>query len=113
MHKYMRAIGFSEYSDRKKLKNLLTDVIMNSDQRAYTINQEGIMLGEFCKHYAGRMGIAVCGEFDEEDKFIYEYFGTNWHMGSMVALILLIVVFLSTWLTGGFKEEDTVRGATL
>ena len=35
-------------------------------------------------------------------KFIYEYFGTNWHMGSMVALILLIVVFLSTWLTGGF-----------
>ena len=46
-------------------------------------------------------------------KFIYEYFGSNWHMGSMVALILLIVVFLSTWLTGGFKEEDTVRGATL
>lgn len=43
-------------------------------------------------------------------KFIYEYFGTNWHMGSMVALILLIVVFLSTWLTGGFKEESTARG---
>ena len=43
-------------------------------------------------------------------KFIYEYFGTNWHMGSMVALILLIVVFLSTWLTGAFKEETTARG---
>ena len=46
-------------------------------------------------------------------KFIYEYFGTNWHMGSMVALILLIVVFLSTWLTGGVKEENTVRGANI
>lgn len=46
-------------------------------------------------------------------KFIYEYFGSNWHMGSMVALILLIVVFLSTWLTGGFKEEESVRGTTL
>ena len=46
-------------------------------------------------------------------KFIYEYFGTNWNMGSMVALILLIVVFLSTWLTGGFKEENTVRGANI
>ena len=46
-------------------------------------------------------------------KFIYEYFGTNWHMGSMVALILLIVVFLSTWLTGGLKEDETVRGANL
>ena len=32
----MRAIGFSEYTDRKKLKELLTDVIMNSDHRAYT-----------------------------------------------------------------------------
>ena len=31
----------------------------------------------------------------------------------MVALILLIVVFLSTWLTGGFKEENTVRGANI
>lgn len=46
-------------------------------------------------------------------KFIYEYFGTNWHMGSMVALVLLIVVLLSTWLTGGLKEENNARGATL
>ena len=74
MHKYMRAIGFSEYTDRKKLKELLTDVIMNSDERAYTINQEDIMLGEFCKNFARDIGIAVCGEFDEDDKFIYEYY---------------------------------------
>ena len=51
MHKYMRAIGFSEYTDRKKLKELLTDVIMNSDHRAYTMNQEGILLGEFSKNH--------------------------------------------------------------
>lgn len=74
MHKYMRAIGFSEYTDRKKLKELLTDVIINADARAYTINQEDIMLGEFCKNFAHNLGIAVCGEFDEDDKFIYEYY---------------------------------------
>lgn len=74
MHKYMRAIGFSEYGDRKKLKELLTDTIMNSDKRGYTMNQEGILLGEFCKNFAENMGIAVCGEFDEEDKFIYDYY---------------------------------------
>ncbi len=74
MHKYMRAIGFSEYTDRKRLKDLLTDVIINSDERAYTMNQEEILLGEFCKNFAGRVGIAVCGEFDEEDRFIYEYY---------------------------------------
>ena len=74
MHKYMRAIGFSEYTERKKLKELLTDVIMNADARAYTINQEDVMLGEFCKNFADNLGIAVCGEFDEDDKFIYEYY---------------------------------------
>lgn len=70
----MRAIGFSEYTDRKKLKELLVDVIMNSDKRGYTMNQEDVMLGEFCKNFADNMGIAVCGEFDENDKFIYDYY---------------------------------------
>jgi len=74
LHKYMRAIGFSEFSDRKRLKELLTDVIMNSDNRGYTMNQENIMLGEFCKNFADSMGIAVCGEFDDDDKFIYDYY---------------------------------------
>lgn len=74
MHKYMRAIGFSEYTDRKKLKELLTDVIMNSDERSYTMNREDILLGEFCKNFAEDIGIAVCGEFDDDDKFVYEYY---------------------------------------
>ncbi|MDE7158878.1 MAG: ABC transporter permease subunit, partial [Clostridiales bacterium] len=46
-------------------------------------------------------------------KFIETYFGADWHMGSMIALILLIVVLVSTILTGGFKEEENVRGANL
>ena len=74
MHKYLRAIGFSELKDRLKLKDILTNTIMNSDRRAYTMNSENIMLGEFCKDFADGIGIAVCGEFDEEDKFIYDYY---------------------------------------
>lgn len=74
MHKYMRAIGFSDYTDRKKLKEVLTNVILDSTKRAYTTNQDEILLGEFCKDFAPNMGIAVCGEFDEEDKFIYDYY---------------------------------------
>lgn len=46
-------------------------------------------------------------------KFIETYFGADWHMGSMIALILLIVVLVSTVLTGGFKEEENIRGANL
>lgn len=74
LHKFMRAIGFSEYTDRNKLKELLKNVILTADRRAYTINDEDVMLGEFSKGFADNMGITVCGEFDEEDKFTYEYY---------------------------------------
>lgn len=74
MHKYMRAIGFSDFADRKRLKELLTSVIIDSTSRAYTTNQDEILMGEFCKDFAENMGIAVCGEFDEDDKFIYDYY---------------------------------------
>lgn len=76
LHKYLRAIGFSKFNSRNELKRLLTDVVINSDSRAYTTGQDDIMLGEFCKDFAENMGIAVCGEFDEEndDKFIYDYY---------------------------------------
>lgn len=74
MHKFMRAIGFSKYTDRKKLKELIRDVVTLSDEREYTLNDDGVMLGEFCKNFAEDMGIAVCGEFDEDDKFTYEYY---------------------------------------
>lgn len=74
MHTFMRAIGFSKYTDRKNIKELIRNIVKNSDERGYTLNEDGIMLGEFCKNFADDMGIAVCGEFDEEDKFVYEYY---------------------------------------
>ena len=46
-------------------------------------------------------------------KFIETYFGTDWHMGSMIALILLVIVLASTILTGGFQSEHNVRGTTI
>lgn len=74
MHKYMRAIGFSSFKNRKKLHELLTEVVMNSDSRSITMNQEDKLLGEFCKDFATNLGIAVCGEYDDDDKFIFEYY---------------------------------------
>ncbi len=74
MHKYMRAVGFSSFESRRKLQELLTEVVLNSDKRAVTINDENMLLGEFSKNFAEGLGIAVCGEFDEEEKFTYEYY---------------------------------------
>lgn len=74
MHKYMRAIGFSRLSDRREEQRLITDIIMNATYRSYTSNSENTILAEFCEDFAQNIGIAVCGEFDADEKFTYDYF---------------------------------------
>lgn len=74
MHKYMRAIGFSKLSDRQEQQKLITDIILSATHRSYTSNGDDTILAEFCEDFAENMGIAVCGEFDAEDKFTYDYF---------------------------------------
>ena len=60
--------------DRRKLRRLINGIVVDSDHREYTTNEEDIIVAEFSKDFAENMGIAVCGEFDEEDKFSYEYY---------------------------------------
>ena len=74
MHKYLRAIGFSDFKNRQKMKDLIADIVLNGTTRSYTTNQDDILLGEFCKDFGDGIGIAVCGEFDDNDKFIYDYY---------------------------------------
>lgn len=74
MHKYMRAIGFSKLKKRNELQKIVVDSIVNADERAYVSNEDDIILAEFCKDFAENIGIAVCGEFDSEDKFSFDYY---------------------------------------
>lgn len=82
MHKYMRSIGFSRLNSRKELQQLLTDVVVEGTERAYTSNGENLLQAEFCKDFTDNegneigasIGIAVCGEFDQQDKFTYDYY---------------------------------------
>lgn len=74
MHKFMRAIGFSKLTDRREQQKLITDIVLNASHRSYTSNGEETILAEFCEDFAKDMGIAVCGEFDENDRFTYDYF---------------------------------------
>lgn len=74
MHKYMRAIGFSALESRKRLQELLAETVINADRRGVARNQENHILGEFSKDFAKGLGIAVCGEFDDDERFTYEYY---------------------------------------
>ena len=37
----------------------------------------------------------------------------DWNNGSMISIVLLAIIFLVTWATNGFNEEETTRGAFL
>lgn len=73
MHKYMRAIGFSELNN-KDLKRLITDIIVNAPQRSYTSLSDDSIIASFSKEFAPGIGISVIGEFDEDDQFNYSYY---------------------------------------
>lgn len=73
MHRYLRAIGFSNKS-RKEIQELVTDSIRKSDRRGYSLTQDDVMLAEFSRDYADSMGITVAGTFDDDDKFHTEYY---------------------------------------
>lgn len=78
----MRSIGFSNMTNRKELQKLLTDVVIEGTERSYTSNGEDNLIAEFGRDFTevvegstgDSIGIAVCGEFDSEDKFTYEYY---------------------------------------
>lgn len=70
----MRAIGFSKLKKRNELQKIIVDSIVNADERAYVSNDDDIILADFCKDFAENIGIAVCGEFDSEDKFSFDYY---------------------------------------
>ena len=70
----MRAVGFSGLSGRREIQKLVTDAIINSTSRKYTSYNDDELIAQFDKEYAPGMGISVCGVFDSEDNFSYDYY---------------------------------------
>lgn len=58
----------------------------------------------------GNGKVGIIGSLIEQS-----FLNSQWNAGSMMALLLLVVMFVSTWLTGGFKNEDAAssRGGNL
>lgn len=45
---------------------------------------------------------------------IGSYFNAyDWNSGSMISIVLLIIIFIITWATNGFQEDESNRGALL
>lgn len=74
MHKYLRTVGFRELKNKNELKEVLTDVVMTSSDRSFAQIDEDTRVAMMCKNLSPSLGIAVCGEFDEEGHFVYDYY---------------------------------------
>ena len=75
MHKFLRAIGFSQFDTRKKVQSLVRACVLDCSEKMLTENGEETMLAEYCKDFSPYFGIAVCGELsDDNNKFSYDYY---------------------------------------
>lgn len=74
MHKFLRAVRFSQYTEKKQVQKLIRDIIIHADERSYTTVGKKTLVAEFDRNFAEDIGIAVCGEFDEDDTYSFDYY---------------------------------------
>ena len=75
MHRYLRAIGFSQIRNRSDVNELLAYVIRNAEEKKYTsINDTDVMFAEYRKEFAENVGLIVRGEYNEDNQFIFNYY---------------------------------------
>lgn len=73
MHKYLRAVGFSNLSDREQYDELIKNIALDATDRVYTSYDDKYMIAMYTKDYAPGVGISVVGVFDENNRFFFEY----------------------------------------
>lgn len=74
MHQYLKAIGFGNIVSKKQEKELLRDVEDVFTHQTIVSYNEDADFCEYQKTYGIGMGVIVCGEMDEEERFEREYY---------------------------------------
>lgn len=95
MHRYLRAIGFSNVKKREELQKLIHEVVVTAISKDHTkekqdsskgkqkeywtamdivADDEDQLYAELFLDFATDAGICVRGQFDEKNTFLYEYY---------------------------------------
>lgn len=90
MHKYLKAIGFSKIEKRQQLQELINEVVehtllrspdeTNTEAETYTAirdiaaDEKNKVYAELFLDFVHGAGICIRGEFEENNKFVYEYY---------------------------------------
>ncbi len=73
MHKFLRAIGFSNIK-KKDLEIIIQEIIDRPGTMKITKDSEGNEFAELSRSFNANMGITVCGTFQEDDSFKMDYY---------------------------------------
>lgn len=86
MHRYLRAIGFSRIKKREELQKLVDEVVRANLSKPENqikdyflskdaaVDEEERVYAELSLDFVHGAGICIRGEFDEENRFLYEYY---------------------------------------
>lgn len=74
VHSYLRAVGFSKVEKKKKLNNILQNIIMNYTNKRVVEKKEDSIFAEVSKEYMKGIGIAIRGEYDNNNEISMEYY---------------------------------------
>lgn len=74
MHQYLKAIGFDNINSRNDLKELVDDVQIDFTHQTIVSYRPGEEFCELRKEYGQCIGISVCGELDQEENFLPDYY---------------------------------------
>lgn len=73
MHKFLRAVGFSNIK-KKDLEIIIQEIIDRPGTMKITKDSEGNEFAELSHSFNTNMGITVCGTFQEDDSFEMDYY---------------------------------------
>lgn len=74
MHQYLKAIGFENIQTRKELKKILKEIEDSFHHQTVVSYYDSIDFCEMQKSFGQGIGITLCGELDEEEKFDLNYY---------------------------------------
>lgn len=74
LHKYLRAVGFSKARTRQDLNNIINVAVRDASEKSYTTIDDDILYSEYHCEVASHIGVCVRGEYDDNNKFIFDYY---------------------------------------
>lgn len=78
MHKFLRAIGFSNLK-KKELEKIVSEIVEKPTMMTVAEDSEGNEFAELSREFGSLFGIAVRGTYQEDDTFEVDYYYPYYH----------------------------------